>query len=640
MSNPGPRNDPQALAGVLERLRLEPLDVDLLRQACELSLALGQPRPAANLARRLVRGLPGQGLPLFTLGRALYDLKDWPGAANAFMKAVALDAGDATAKACLARALDRQGRQADALRLALEVLGQDGLTAATLLLLGELLGDLGQFGPAREACARALAAEPGAEPHRCLAASMTALKDFDGALEHHRLALELEPANPNHLGNLGSDLLAMGDAQAGLQLLDRALELEPARRDLAASYHRHSDLDAALTHERHFRQGTNCLEQAYPSLAPASAPAFDRNPERKLRIGYVSPHFRGHAMMHWLPALLEARDRERFSAICFAENTLEDEWTRRCRSQADGWFATAGLTAQAIATTIAKHKVDILVDLAGPRDGNRLDVFARKPAPVQVAMLGFDRSTGLRTMDWRLTTPLADPPGEADPWTVERIWRLDGCFSYRPPQDAPEVGDLPALGRGGLNFGFLGSPFKVGPDFLQAAGRLLRDLPEARLHLLLRNGAEEAHKAFKLAPLIAAGVDPRRVVFHPGQAAFLATYQELDIMLDSFPADTATTVCESLWMGVPVLVLDRPQALRHTGRALVTQAGLGDWVAADLNGWLRIARRWSADLDGLAALRAGLRHRFAGSPLCDPAGSMRAIEAAYRGIWQDACRRT
>jgi len=642
MLNPGPRNDPQALAGLLARLQVEPLDLDLLRQACELSLALGQPRPAANLARRLARGLPGQASPLFTLGRALHDLGDWPGAANAFTKAVALDPGDGTAQACLARALDRQGRPADALRVALEVLGQDGLTAATLLLLGELFGRLGQPGTARAACARALATEPGAEPHRCLAKAMAALQDFDGALEHHRLALEWEPANATHLGNLGADLLAMGDARAGLPLLERALELEPARLDLAASYLSHSDQDAALSHEQLFRSGTNCVELACPS-APVTAPACDRNPERKLRIGYVSPHFRSHTMMHWLPPLLEARDRERFSAICFAENPLEDEWTRRYRSQTDGWFSTAGQTAQAIAATIAKHKVDILVDLAGPRDGNRLDVFARKPAPVQVAMLGFDRSTGLRTMDWRLTTPLADPPGKADPWSVERIWRLDGCFSYHPPQNAPEAGELPARVRGGLDFGFLGSPARVGPDFLQAAGRLLRELPEARLHLLVREGAEEAHKAFKLAPLIAAGVDPRRVVFHPrqaNQAATLATYQALDIMLDSFPADSATTVCESLWMGVPVLVLDRPEALRHTGRSLMVQVGLDDWVAADLNAWLRIARRWSADLDGLAALRAGLRNRFAASPLGDPAGSMRAIEAAYRGIWQDACRRS
>jgi predicted O-linked N-acetylglucosamine transferase (SPINDLY family) len=201
------------------------------------------------------------------------------------------------------------------------------------------------------------------------------------------------------------------------------------------------------------------------------------------------------------------------------------------------------------------------------------------------------------------------------------------------------VGELPALGRSGLNFGFLGSPSQVGLDFLQAVARLLRELPEARLHLLIREGAEEAHKAFKLAPLVAEGVDPRRVVFHPEHAASLATYQELDIMLNSFPANGSSTICESLWMGVPVLVLDRPQAVNHTGRALATQAGLGDWVAADLNGWLRIARRWSADLEGLAALRAGLRDRFAASSLCDPAGSMRAIEAAYRGIWRDACLR-
>jgi predicted O-linked N-acetylglucosamine transferase (SPINDLY family) len=159
--------------------------------------------------------------------------------------------------------------------------------------------------------------------------------------------------------------------------------------------------------------------------------------------------------------------------------------------------------------------------------------------------------------------------------------------------------------------------------------------------LLTRAGADQALQAFKLGPIVQAGLDPRRVVFHPGipdQAAFLAYYQQLDIMLNSFPADAGTTICESLWMGVPVLVLDRPEALRHTGRALLTYVGMAEWVAPDLAGWIALARHWSGNLAALAALRAGLRNRFAASPLCDAAGSMRAIESAYRAMWREWCR--
>ena len=636
MTNLDSRED---LPALLERLQRGPWNPGLLLEACELSLRQGQPRTAANLARRLAHKLPDRGIAHFTLGRALYDLGEFPAAAEAFARAATLDPANGAPRARLALVLVRLGRGADALRLAQDLLARPGLTAPTLLLLGEALGDLGQFREAREACERALAAGPDAAAHARLAEALEALDDHDGALEHHRRALDLEPSAA-HLANLSSDLLAAGDAQAGLPLLERALALDPARRDWAAAYLMYCNRDPGMTHERLFRQGGDCLERACPSRAPVSARDHDRDPGRRLRIGYVSPNFRAHAMAHWLPPLLEARDRERFSVTVFAENTLEDAWTRRYRAQADEWVATAGQSAQAVAAGIRRRKVDILVDLAGASDGNRLDVFALKPAPVQAAMLGFDRSTGLRAMDWRLTTELADPPGVADPWNVERIWRLDGCFCYSPPVDAPEPGPLPALGGGGLQFGFLGTPSRAGADFMGAAARLLRELPEARLHLLCRTGADQALRDFKLGPVIQAGVDPHRVVFHPAlpsQAAFLAYYRELDIMLNSFPADAGTTLCESLWMGVPALVLDRPEAMRHTGRALMTCAGMADWVASGLDDWIAAARRWSGDLEALAALRSGLRARFKASPLCDPAQSMRAIEAAYRGMWQDFC---
>jgi len=339
---------------------------------------------------------------------------------------------------------------------------------------------------------------------------------------------------------------------------------------------------------------------------------------------------------------MDGLDREQFKLLCFAENTREDEWTSYYRSRADEWVPTAAQTAGSVAARIVKAKVDILVDLAGVTRNNRLDVFALKPAPVQVSMLGFDRSTGLRTMDWRLTTERADPPGEADRWSLERIWRLQGCFSYRPPADAPEVGEPPFRRDGRLHFGFLGAPHRVGPAFMQASARLLAAIPDACLHLLIRAGAEETHKAFKLAPILQAGLDPARVVFHrpARQREFLEYYNQIDIMLDSFPADAGTTICESLWMGVPVLVLDRPEALRHTGRAITAYAGLEGWAAQDLDGWIEIARHWNGDREGLAALRSGLRARFAASPMADEPASVRAVEAALRGMWREWCLRS
>jgi predicted O-linked N-acetylglucosamine transferase (SPINDLY family) len=284
--------------------------------------------------------------------------------------------------------------------------------------------------------------------------------------------------------------------------------------------------------------------------------------------------------------------------------------------------------------------IDILVDLAGHTKGGRLDVLARKPAPVQVSMLGFDRTTGLQSVDWRISNPITDPPGEADLWTTERIWRLKGPFGFRPLPEAPEVNALPALAKGQLTFGFLGNPARVGRTFLLAAARLLARVPGSHLLLLCRPGEDEAHKNFKREIFREAGIDPERLVFKPRtspEARFLGYYHDVDISLNSFPAEGGTTICESLWMGVPVLVLDRAEALRHTGRGLLTHVGMADWVAADLETWLQVAEQWSGDLDRLAALRSGLREHLATTPVFDAAQTLPELEAAYRGMWRQYC---
>jgi len=635
------RNETGPLPAMLERLKHGNGDPELLVEACDLCLRMHQPRMAANLASRLIRKAPQAGIAHFLLGSALGDLADWRGAATALRKAAALDPGNGAPLTRLAEVLVRLGQRPEALGAAREALAVKAAAPEILLRLAGTLKDLGEVEAARTACERALAIDGSAEAHSYLAWILKDLKDFDGALEHSRRALELDPEDPSCLVGLGADLLGMGDAEGGLALMEQAMAKDPTSRRCACSCIFHGNLDPRATLESFHRKGKKYMEGAYAETRPRFLPDHDRNPDRKLRIGLVSPDYRDHTMRHWLPPLMEGLDREQFRLLCFVGNAREDEWTRYYRSRADEWIPTTGQTTDMVAARVVKAKVDILVDLAGATENSRLDVFAVKPAPVLVSMLGFDRSIGLRTMDWRLTTERADPPGEADRWSVERIWRLKGAFSYRPPAEAPEVGELPARRDGRIHFGFLGATHRVGTPFMQAAARLLAAIPDSRLHLLIRDGAEEAHKAFKLGPIIQAGLDPGRVVFHrrTGLRAFMDYYNQIDIMLNSFPADAGTTVCESLWMGVPALVLDRPEALRHTGRAVNAYVGLEDWVAQDLEGWIAIAKRWSADLDGLAALRAGLRARCAASPMRDEAASARAVAAALRGMWQDWCLR-
>jgi len=637
--SPSCHADEEALQRCLDRLQTHPDEGDVLVEAAALCLRLEIPQAAAEFSRKVIRRFPAVGIAHFMLGRALSEQKDWSNAVVSFRKTLVLEPRNSAAKARLAEALLNLGRTKEAEVHLREALESDNPTQATLSLLAGLLGRLGRRDLARDVCLRALEFGEDGQIHAQLGALLEETGAFRQALAHFEKAAAMEPQRASIKAGLAGALLTMGDTERGLPLLQAAIALAPENRDWVTGGIFTLNTDPGMSLEEAYTKTTAWMEVAYPSQAPCFAFNHDRQPERRLRIGYVSPDFRSHAMAHWIAPLLEARDRMNFEVMCFSETSHRDESTKRFKSLSDRWVQTAELSAEALAARIVSLKVDILVDLAGHTAGNRLDVFNLKPAPVQAMMLGFDRTSGLQAMDWRITTDNSEG-GDADRWSTERIWRLNGRFCYKPLEDAPEINPSPVTRNGFLTFGFLGNHARVGPAYLKAAARLLLEIPDARLLLLCREGDDEAHMAFKRSFLLAAGVEPERILFHPRtspETRFLAHYQDVDITVNSFPAEGGTTICESLWMGVPVLVLDRPEALRHGGRGLLEHMGMPDWVASDLDAWIEIAKTWDRNRDGLDALRQGLRARMAQSSLCDGPSAMRAIEAAYRGMWRAWC---
>lgn len=624
-------------------LKAQPRDVQALLYAAGLSIEVKQFLKGMEFARRLIRLQPTLPIAHFFLGCAQANLNEWKGALVSFAKARALDPQNGASLVRLVQAQARNGHPREALALADQALDHPALTSESLLLLADTLKGLGATAAAQVAVGRCLDLGATAAVHNAQGQLFLDGQDYTAALEHFSRAAELDPQDPSAVANLGWTYLLMGDEARGLPLVEAALELDPCDHQAVSRAIFHLNANPSLSLEEAHRKTEGWMDRAYPLHAPAYGAGMDRNPDRKLRIGYVSADFRSHVMVHWIAPLLADRDRDQFEVICFAGNALEDEWTSRFKAQADRWVRAVDMSTEDLARRIATLKVDILVDLMGHTVGNRLDVFALKPAPVQVSMLGFDRTTGLRAMDWRITHTLSDPSGEADRWSTERLWRLQGRFAYWPCERAPEVGPLPAARNGYLTFGFLGNHARVGQTFLEAAARLLLDVPNARLALLCLGGNDAAHQAFKREFFQQRGVDQERIVFLPRtspEATFLKYYQAVDITLNSFPAEGGTTICESLWMGVPVLVYDRPGALRHTGMSILHDLGMPEWVASDLDSWIGIAKTWSHHLEALAELRLGLRPRMAASSLCDSNAAMKAIEAAYRGMWQDWCSRT
>ena len=346
-------------------------------------------------------------------------------------------------------------------------------------------------------------------------------------------------------------------------------------------------------------------------------------------------------MAFFVEPLLKGHDRQAVEVFCYAEVTRPDTVTAHLQGLADHWLVTVGLSDEELAERIRADGIDILVDLAGHTAKNRLRVFARKPAPVQVTWLGYPNTTGLEAIDYRLVDAVTDPVGEADAWASETLVRLEGGFlCYGGVKDAPEPTVPPCLKTGTVTFGSFNNPAKVSAATFDAWATLLSRLPQARLLLKGKPFADAATRALFLARLGERGVAAERVelvAWLPGAAAHLALYHRVDIALDPFPYNGTTTTCEALWMGVPVVTLRGDRHAGRVGASLLSQIGLTDLIANSVEEYVAIALALAGNPGHLHELRRSLRSRMAASSLCDGRAFARKMEAAFRTMWQVWC---
>jgi len=315
---------------------------------------------------------------------------------------------------------------------------------------------------------------------------------------------------------------------------------------------------------------------------------------------------------------------------------VPDDLTGQLRAHADHWHSLVGLTDPQAAELIRQHRIDILVDLALHTAHNRLLVFARKPAPVQVTYLAYAGSSGLHTMDYRLSDPFLDPPEVDESVYTEQTYRLAQSYWCYQPMETPPVALVPALKAGHLTFGCLNNFCKVSEPTLQTWARLLQAVPAAQL---LLHAAEGNHRQRTAGVLQRLGIDPQRL--HFVSRVPLSEYQELygqiDIALDPFPYGGRTTTCDALWMGVPVVSLAGKTAVGRGGLSILSNIGLPELVANSEEEYVRIALELANDLPRLDHLRLTLRRRMEASPLMDAPRYARNIEAAYRAMWRRWC---
>jgi predicted O-linked N-acetylglucosamine transferase (SPINDLY family) len=487
------------------------------------------------------------------------------------------------------------------------------------------------------------------KPHYSAAYSNlgTALKTQDKlteAIAAYRQSLALSPDVGDTHFNLGNALVAQGKLEEATASYRRALELSPEFADaysnllLALHYDANADPDVLQSEHRRWAK-----QHAPTPATVGQSHTNDPNPERRLRIGYVSPDFRAHSVAFFIEPILTHHDRQCFEVFCYANVSDGDGVTARLRNVADHWTDIVLMSDADVAAQIRRDQVDILVDLAGHTGGNRLCVFAEKPAPVQVTYLGYPNTTGLTAIDYRLTDALADPPGDTDSSCSETLVRLpEGFLCYQVPIDCPPTTSLPALTTGYVTFGSFNNVIKVNAAVVALWARILGALPQAQLLLKARALAYAEGRGRLQGLFEQHGVSPDRIEMIPwikGHAEHQETYGRVDIALDPFPYNGTTTTCEALWMGVPVITLAGTTHAGRVGVSLLTHAGLPELIVASPEAYVALAVELANDLPRLQGLRESLRARLAASPLCDAEGFTRALEAAYRGMWLDWCRK-
>lgn len=455
----------------------------------------------------------------------------------------------------------------------------------------------------------------------------------------YRTAIDLDATYAEPHTNLGNLLKDRGELDAAIACYRRAIELRPDLSEL------HSNLLLSLHYHRGYspadleREHRAWAERHVAPLKAIRLPHENRaEPDRRLRIGYVSPDFREHPVARFVLPLFREHDREQVEVFAYSDAMPADAVTGMVRDHVDRWRDVATLSDELLADVVRADGIDILVDLAAHSARNRLLAFARKPAPLQITYLAYCSTTGVDAIDYRVTDRFLDPPGETSHYT-ETSLHLPHCYwcYAAPPPDLRAL--LPTLRYGGPpTFGCLNNFAKVSDLTLDLWMRLLRRVPEARLLVYART---EAHHARVRRALRGSGVKESRVGFVGRQplADYLALYRSIDVALDPHPFGGGTTTCDALWMGVPVVSLAGSTAVSRAGSTLLATAGLGGLVARSAEQYVELAAGLIRDTSGVAALRRELRERIESSPLMDAPHFARDLESAFRTVWRAWCER-
>lgn len=606
----------------------------------------GQLQAATDLLQRALKRAPRNPNIHHNLGETWRQRGEYRLALQSFERAITYNPDHIEAYRCGAEAALAEAARLNAARHWTQVAEFKRIAAHLLVGASRRLRDAGNFAAASEASRQASEIDPASAEAWAQYGEILADISPSQAIPILRRAIELDPGDDSIRVPLCSALLRLyrlDEAQAQRRIEEKAdqdrFQLQP-HLDFVDSFALYTGGDVAEIVDRHRAWG---VAAAKPHRTKPVRFENSIDPERPLRIGYVSPNLREHPVAHFLEPLIRARDPTRFTAVCYSTRNAatDDAATERLKAAAPEWRTVPPETDdESFRRLIRADRIDILIDLAGHTRDSRLRAFAQRPAPVTASWLGYPATTGLQTIDWRITDAIADPDGNETHYT-EKLMRLDGGFlCYEPPASAPETTSPPALTSGRLTFGSFNNQLKINRDVIRAWSHILAAVPTARL-IIKSHWLDDAGVSARLRDGFASeGIDATRLELRPwitSERDHLAAYHEIDIALDPFPYNGTTTTCEALSMGVPVVTLIGD---RHSGRVgfdILSRIGLERFAARDVHAYVRVAATLANDRATLVDLRRDLRDRMRRSPLCDATRFVREFEAALRAMWRQWC---
>ena len=620
-----------AIEAYREAVRLRPAFADAHNNLGVALMNLERLEEAIEALRRATEQDPGSASHAVNLGIALCRRRDFPAAEAMLRRATVRHPGHAESAFNLGNALHGLGRMTEAVDQYRRALALRPDYADACNNLGNAYKELGEFGQALAAYEDALRVQPdfaaASNNAACLLRTLGRIGEAEAML---RRGLLRHPDNAVLHNSLGSVLKDAGELDTAIECFRASLALDPG----AAATHSNLAYSLSFQSPEPWPILQECLRWDARFAAGLVGAARPTERAARLRVGYVSPDFRDHCQSLFTIPLLEHHDHADFEIFCYSSVERPDSLTRRIAGHADVWRDVRRLDDVALAAMIRADGIHILVDLTMHMANGRPLVFARKPAPLQVAWLAYPGTTGMAAMDYRLSDLRLDPEGW-DSHYRERSLRLPDSFWCYDPLGGPPVNELPADARGRLTFGCLNNPCKLTDRTLVLWGAVLRALPESRLVLMIPG----EYGGRMLQRLAAQGIDAERVSLEPfrPRADYLRTYHDIDIGLDTFPYNGHTTSLDALWMGVPVVTRAGATCVGRAGLSQLFHVDLPDLAAHSDEDFVSAALKLARDLGRLRQLRRELRPRLERSALMDGARFARNMEAAYQQIWRRYC---